>query len=126
MIDKKIDYKVIPKDSGEFLELVDFAEEFDHKVVDHPQVNVIGHYKNGKLFGYSDHVFVPVIYPAFHPAHTTPRDVMQCMHDLRVFAQVSGTAGYIGVPIQEDRKTFTNDIMDKLGFIRTRREIYAL
>jgi hypothetical protein len=126
MIDKKIDYKVIPKDSGEFLELVDFAEEFDHKVVDHPQVNVIGHYKNGKLFGYSDHVFVPVIYPAFHPAHTTPRDVMQCMHDLRVFAQVSGTAGYIGVPIQEDRKTFTNDIMDKLGLIRTRREIYAL
>jgi hypothetical protein len=126
MINKNITYRTIPKDSGEFLELVDFAEEFDHKIQDHPQINVIGHFKDGKLFGYSDHVFVPTIYPAFHPAHTTPRDVVQCMHDLKVYSQVSGLAGYIGVPLQKDRHTFTNEVMTKLGLIRMEREIYAL
>ena len=121
-----IEYKSIPKDSGEFLELVDFAEEFDHHVVEHPQVNVIGHYKDGKLFGYSDHVYIPVLYPAFHPAHTTPRDVVQCMHDLKVYAQVSGAAGYIGVPLQSERTNFTNEIMHKLGLKRMYRELFSL
>jgi hypothetical protein len=121
-----IEYKTIPKDSGEFLELVDFAEEFDHHVVEHPQVNVIGHYKDGKLFGYSDHVYIPVLYPAFHPKHTTPRDVVQCMHDLKVYAQVSGAAGYIGVPLQEERTNFTNTIMHKLGLKRMHRELFSL
>jgi hypothetical protein len=121
-----IEYKTIPKDSGEFLELVDFAEEFDHHVVEHPQVNVIGHYKDGKLFGYSDHVYIPVLYPAFHPKHTTARDVVQCMHDLKVYAQVSGAAGYIGVPLQEERTNFTNAIMHKLGLKRMHRELFSL
>jgi hypothetical protein len=121
-----IEYKTIPKDSGEFLELVDFAEEFDHHVVEHPQVNVIGHYKDGKLFGYSDHVYIPVLYPAFHPKHTTARDVIQCMHDLKVYAQVSGAAGYIGVPLQEERTNFTNAIMSKLGLKRMHRELFSL
>ena len=121
-----IEYKTIPKDSGEFLELVDFAEDFDHHVVEHPQVNVIGHYKDGKLFGYSDHVYIPVLYPAFHPKYTTPRDVVQCMHDLKVYAQVSGAAGYIGVPLQDERTNFTNEIMHKLGLKRMHRELFSL
>lgn len=121
-----IEYKSIPKDSGEFLELVDFAEEFDHHVVEHPQVNVIGHYKDGKLFGYSDHVYIPVLYPAFHPKHTTPRDVVQCMHDLKVYAQVSGAAGYIGVPLQSERTNFTNAIMSKIGLKRMHRELFSI
>lgn len=121
-----IEYKTIPKDSGEFLEVVDFAEEFDHNIVDHPQVNVIGHYKDGKLFGYSDHVYIPVLYPAFHPKHTTARDVVQCMHDLKVYAQVSGAAGYIGVPLQDERTNFTNQIMSKLGLKRMHRELFSL
>ncbi len=121
-----IEYKTIPKDSGEFLEVVDFAEEFDHNIVDHPQVNVIGHYKDGKLFGYSDHVYIPVLHPAFHPKHTTARDVVQCMHDLKVYAQVSGAAGYIGVPLQDERTNFTNQIMSKLGLKRMHRELFSL
>jgi hypothetical protein len=121
-----IEYKSIPKGSEEFLEVVNFAEGFDHTVVDHPQVNVIGHYKDGKLFGYSDHVYIPVLNPAFHPAHTTPRDVVQCMHDLKVYAQVSGAAGYIGVPLQNERTNFTNEIMAKLGLTRVNRELFSL
>ena len=126
MKSSNIEYKSIPKGSEEFLEVVNFAEGFDHTVVDHPQVNVIGHYKDGKLFGYSDHVYIPVLYPAFHPAHTTPRDVVQCLHDLKVYAQVSGAAGYIGVPLQNERTNFTNEIMAKLGLTRVNRELFSL
>jgi hypothetical protein len=126
MKSSNIEDKSIPKGSEEFLKIVDFADSFDHNVVDHPQVNVIGHYKDGKLFGYSDHVYIPVLYPAFHPAHTTPRDVVQCLHDLKVYAQVSGSAGYIGVPLQDERTNFTNEIMAKLGLTRVNRELFSL
>jgi hypothetical protein len=121
-----IEYKLIPKESGEFLELVDFAETFDHQVVDHPQINVYGHYKDKKLIGYSDHVFIPTIYPAFHPEFTTPRDVVQTMNDWRVHNQLTGGLGYVGVPLQKDRKTFTNEIMKKLGMERMHREVYCI
>ena len=77
-------------------------------------------------FGYSDHVYIPVLYPAFHPKHTTARDVIQCMHDLKVYAQVSGSAGYIGVPLQDERTNFTNEIMSKLGLKRMHRELFSI
>ena len=121
-----IEYKLIPKDSAEFLELSDFAETFDHKVVDHPQINVYGHYKDNKLVGYSDHVFIPTIYPAFHPDFTTPRDVIQTMHDWRVYNQLTGGPGYVGVPLQSERFTFTNEIMEKLGMKRLNREVFYI
>lgn len=122
---KSIEYRTIPKDSEEFLEAVDFAEEFDHKIVAHPQVNVTGFYKDGKLFGYADHVFIPTIYPAFHPGHTKPRDVLQVMQDYRAFAQLSGSLGFCGVPLESERPTFTNEIMAKLGLTRMHRELYS-
>lgn len=121
-----IEYKLIPKDSAEFLELVDFAEDFDHHIIEHPQINVYGHYKDGKLVGYSDHVFIPTIYPAFHPKYTTPRDVIQVMHDWRAHTQFTGGPSYIGVPLKDDRPTFTNEIMQKLGLEKLHREIYLI
>jgi hypothetical protein len=48
------------------------------------------------------------------------------MHDLKVYAQMSGTAGYIGVPLQDERTNFTNEIMSKLGLERMHREIYSI
>jgi len=77
------------------------------------------------LFGYSDHVYLPVVYPAFHPAHTRPQDVIQVMSDWRAHAQLSGGLGYIGVPLIGDRPKFTNDIMSKLGLTKMNREIYS-
>lgn len=48
------------------------------------------------------------------------------MHDLKVYAQVSGAAGYIGVPLQDERTNFTNEIMSKLGLKRMHRELFSL
>jgi hypothetical protein len=126
IISKNIEHRMIPKDSGEFLELVDFAEEFDHKVILHPQINVMGHYKNGKLFAYSDFVYIPTVYPAFHPAHTTARDVVQTLHDWRASCQLTGTLGFLGVPLEHQREKFPNKIMKQLGFKQMEREIFSL
>lgn len=122
----KIEYKYCGRGTNEFLELVDFAEEFDHKIVEHPNVNVYAHYRDGVLFGYSDHVFLPTIYPAFHPKFTRPQDVIQVMSDWRAHCQLSGQPGYIGVPLINDRPSFTNDVMRKLGLTKMDREVYSM
>lgn len=122
----KIDYKLVNKGTNEFLELQDFAEDFDHKITEHPNINVFAHYSNGTLFGYSDHVFLPVVYPAFHPKYTKPQDVIQVMSDWRAHTQLSGQPGYIGVPLINDRPNFANEVMSKLGLTKMDREIYSM
>jgi len=121
-----IKYKYVPPNTQEFQQLQTFAKSFDHEINPHPQINVYAHYRDDVCFGYSDHVHIPVIYPAFHPALTRPRDVIQVMNDWRAHAQLSGNAGYIGVPLESDagRKNFPDTIMNKLGLARISREIY--
>lgn len=122
----QIEYKLVQKGTNEFLELVDFAEEFDHKIIEHPNINVYAHYRDGVLFGYSDHVFVPTIYPAFHPKYTRPQDVIQVMSDWKAHSQLSNSPGYIGVPLIDERPNFTNEIIQKLGLTPLKREVYSL
>ena len=122
----QIEYKLVQKGTNEFLELVDFAEESDHKIIEHPNINVYAHYRDGVLFGYSDHVFVPTIYPAFHPKYTRPQDVIQVMSDWKAHSQLSNSPGYIGVPLIDERPNFTNEIIQKLGLTPLKREVYSL
>jgi len=121
-----INYKLIPPNTQEFQQLQTFAKSFDHEIIQHPQINVYAHYRDDVCFGYSDHVFIPTIYPAFHPALTRPRDVIQVMNDWRTHTQLSGSIGYIGVPLESEsgRANFLNPIMNKLGLARINREIY--
>jgi hypothetical protein len=112
--------------TNEFLEAVDFAEEFDHKIVEHPNINVCGHYKDGNLVGYSDWVYIPTVYPAFHPKHTKPRDVYRVINDFVTFVQMSGSIGYIGVPKEDGRPNFSNEVMTKIGLTPMNREIYEI
>jgi hypothetical protein len=121
-----IDYRYVAPNSQEFSELQDFAASFDHKVNSHPQINVYSHYRNGVLFGYSDHVFIPVVYPAFHPKFTKPKDVIQVMSDWRSHISLSGKLGMIGVPSGDNRPNFPDNVMNKLGLERTNREIFTL
>ena len=122
----QIEYKLVQKGTNEFLELVDFAEEFDHKIIEHTNINVYAHYRDGVLFGYSDHVFMPTVYPAFHPKYTRPQDVIQVMSDWKAHSQLSNSPGYIGVPLNDERTNFTNEIMEKLGLTPLKREVYSL
>jgi hypothetical protein len=125
-MNKRIDYKLLRHGTKEFLEAVDFAQEFDHEIVEHPNINVLGHYRDDKLIGYSDWVYIPTVYPAFHPKHTRPRDVYRVINDLVTFVQVSGSVAYVGVPTKEGRPNFPNEIMTKIGLTSRNREIYEI
>jgi hypothetical protein len=122
----QIEYKLVQKGTNEFLELVDFAEEFDHRIIEHPNINVYAHYRDGVLFGYSDHVYIPTIYPAYHPKYTRPKDVIQTMSDWKAHCQISNSPGFIGVPLAYERPNFTNEIIQKLGLTPLKREVYSL
>jgi hypothetical protein len=124
----QVTYKMIPYGTPQFEQLQTFAESFEHKIVPHPNINVYAHYRDDVCFGYSDHVFVPTIYPSFHPAFTRPQDVLQVMNDWRAHCQLSGKPGYIGVPLESNphRQNFPEKIMEKLGLARHYRELYTL
>jgi hypothetical protein len=48
------------------------------------------------------------------------------MSDWRTYGQISGNAGYIGVPLETEpsRVNFPDPIMNKLGLARMNRELY--
>lgn len=119
-----ISYRYIAPNTEEFAQMQTFAKSFDHEIKASPNVNLYAHYRDDVCFGYSDHVFLPTIYPAFHPEFTRPRDVIQVMNDWKAHSQLSGKMGYIGVPTEEGRPNFPNEVMSKLGLVRLNREIY--
>jgi hypothetical protein len=122
----RIDYKFLVPGTQAFEEVKAFAEDFDHKIVENQHVSVCAHIKNGQLVGYSDHVFVPVVYPAFHPKYSSPRDAVRVMNDYKSHIQFTKGIGYIGVPLEADRTNFTNGVMDRLGLTRMHREVYLI
>ena len=123
---ESIKYKKVIPGTEEFSDLQYFAESFDHVIVPHPSIAVYAHYRGNRLFGYSDHVFLPTVYPAFHPEFTRPRDVIQIMQDWRAHSQLSGNPGYLAVPLENNNGAgnFPDETMQKLGLTRLNRELY--
>ena len=123
-----ISYKFTAPGTEEYAKLQKFAETFAHTITPHPNINTYAHYNGETCFGYSDHVFLPTVYPAFHPGLTRPRDVIQVMSDWRAHMQLSGKVANLGVPMPEDthRMFFPEEIMNKLGLVRLNRELYAV
>jgi len=123
-----ITYKYIAQGTQEFTQLQSFAKSFDHEIIPHPNISVCAHYRGDVCFGYSDHVFIPTVYPAFHPELTRPRDVIQVLSDWRVHNQISNKPSFIGVPMPDapGRVNFPEETMNKLGLTRMNREIYSL
>ena len=123
---ESIEYRLIPQNTAEFEDLQRFAVSFDHTIVAHPKINHYAHYRGAKLIGYSDHVFIPTVYPAFHPEFNSPRDVVRVMSDWRTHCQLSGAPGYVGVPFDNNNGNgnFSEGTMAKIGLKRLNRELY--
>lgn len=126
MIKSRVEYRPVQHGTHEFLELQAFARTFAHEITPHPRINVFAHYRDGVLFGYSEHAFIPTVYPAYHPEFTKPQDVIQVMRDWRTISQINGTPGFMGVPLLEGRPNFPDDVMEKLGFTKTNRELFSI
>lgn len=121
-----IEYRKAIPGTEEFSKLVEFAKSFEHEIYPHPNVNVFAHYRDGVLFGYSDHVYLPTCYPAFHPKFTKPGDVIKIMSDWKAHTQLSGTPGFIAVPSNNNNGAgnFPDHVMEKLGLTKLNRELY--
>jgi hypothetical protein len=124
---ESIDYRFVAQGTAEFEALQRFGESFDHKIVSHPKISHFAHYRGQQLIGYSDHVFIPIVYPSFHPEFTKPKDVIQVMSDWKSHCQLSGTLVNIGVPFdnRNGAGNFPESTMQKLGLIRLNRELYS-
>ena len=113
--------------TDDFTRMQQFAKTFDHE---------IGHWRNGKLvaferdektFGYADIVYLPVAFPAFHPEVATPRGIMEVVDGWKSVCQFNHRGeGWIAVPLDETRKTFPTQMIEKTGFSKMNREIYLL
>jgi hypothetical protein len=121
-----ITYKYTPPNTEEFQKLQTFAQSFDHTLLPHSKINVYSHMRGDICIGYSEHVYLPVIYPAFHPMTTRPRDVIQVLSDYRAHLCMNNGVGQIGVPLENGRPNFDNSIMDKLGLTAMNREVFSL
>lgn len=121
-----ITYKFVAPNTEQFQQLQTFAKSFDHDLQPHSKINVYSHFRGDTCIGYSEHVYIPVIYPAFHPMTTKPRDVIQVLSDYRAHLCFNGGLGQIGVPLESGRPNFDNSIMDKLGLAPMNREVFSL
>jgi hypothetical protein len=119
-----VQWKHIPQNTPEFTQMQEFAKTFDHHIVPHCQTNLFSTSRDGVLFGYTEFVDNPIAFPAYHPMFTKPSDVLQCASDFRASCQLSGKAGYIGIPFSGDRPNFPENILAKLGFGKVYRELY--
>lgn len=122
---KNIKYKQIVRGTAEFSEMQDFANSFDHRIVPSDHVSLHALSDEGGVFGYSEIVFLPVTYPAFHPDKSSPRAILQVMHDWRAHTQLVGKPAYLGVPLEDGRPNFKNPVMEKLGLYQLKRELFT-
>ena len=123
---ENITYRLTPSGTQQFADLQAVAESFGHKIHPHPNVSTFAHYRGQQLFGYSDHVFMPTCYPAWHPDFTKPRDIIDVMAHWKAHCELSGKIGCLAVPFNNDdgKGNFSEEVMQTIGLQRLKRELY--
>jgi len=121
----KLKIQEVSRFSEEFPKLQQFATTFDHVINPFASARVFEFQRGDTVFGYADVLFMPVVFPAFHPEITRPRDVVETLETWQHVCRVShGGEMLLGVPIAPERKTFPDAMLQKLGFACMKRELY--
>lgn len=111
----------------EFARMQTFARSFDHCIEPANNAKLLAFKRDDVIFGYADVIYLPIAFPAFHPALTTPRRVVEVIDGWKSHCQfANGGDGLIGVPLDQDRVTFPKEMIENAGFSRMKREIYSL
>jgi hypothetical protein len=117
----------VPQFTENFAKMQIFAKSFGHHIEPMRNGKLFAFYRDQRVFGYADVLYVPVAFPAFDPRSTTPRDVVETLQGWKSACEIThGGEGLIGVPLAEDRKTFPAAQIEKAGFSAMKREIYSL
>jgi hypothetical protein len=123
----QIHYKLVTPGTKEFVALQEFAKTFGHTIHENPRINTYAMIRDNVLFGYFDHVFMPIVYPAFHPDFTNPRDIIRALDDVRASSEVNGNFMFVGVPtVEGGRPNFPDEVLSKIGLTKTNREVFLV
>lgn len=124
---QKLKIQEISRFSEEFPKLQAFAQSFDHIINPFASARVFEMTRGDTTFGYADVLFMPIVFPAYHPSVTRPRDVVESLETWRHVCRIShGGEMLLGTPLATERKTFPDQTLAKLGFTRLKREIYSV
>lgn len=111
----------------DMLKMQQFAKSFDHTITPTRNGKVVAFERDDRVFGYADIVYLPVAFPAFHPAVATPKGIIEVVEGWRTHCQFAhGGEGLIAVPLDQDRTTFPKEMIEARGYARLKREIYEI
>ena len=111
----------------DMLKMQQFARTFNHAITPMRNGKVVAFERDDHVFGYADIIYLPVAFPAFHPAVTTPRAVIEVVEGWKTHCQFAhGGEGLIAVPLDEERVTFPKEMIEARGYARMKREIYEI
>jgi hypothetical protein len=123
----RVNFKEVSRFGDEIIKLQIFARSFDHNIDPFGSARIYELNRGDTTFGYADVIYLPVVFPAFHPEITRPRDVTESIDGWKKHCQIAhGGEGLMAVPLDSERKTFPTEMLEKQGFSRMKREIYAL
>jgi len=121
----KLTIHEVSRFSEEFPKLQQFASTFEHVINPFASARLFEFRRGDITFGYADALFMPVVFPAFHPEVTRPRDVVETLEAWQHVRRIShGGEMLLGIPTAGERKTFPEVTLQKLGFARMKRELY--
>lgn len=117
----------IPPYGVELARMQTFAKSFDHHIEPANNAKLFSFMDGDTMFGYADVIYIPIAFPAFHPASTTPRRVVSILDAWKSHCELATNGdGLMGVPLDQDRVTFPKEMLEHAGFTRMKREIYSL
>jgi len=119
-----INFRVVATED-DIKNIKEFAGSFDHEIKSFKYPILIVQ-KGDKIIGYGQLINVPILFPAFHtdPNVCSPRDVVETMKQFVGWSKIQHGYGLTAVP--KDSKSFTPDVLEKLGYNRMDKELYDI
>lgn len=124
--DSHLNFELIQEGNPRLDELREFAKTFNHEIEQHPYP-IFAVKKNGQFIAYVQVAMAPLAFPAIHtdPNICRPRDTVEIMKAFTYWTKIQhGGNGFLTAPT--DSTTFTPAILERLGFIRLHKEVYAV
>lgn len=116
-----INYEIV-KTEGQRQKVQAFAGSFEHMVSFHYPVVMIK--VNDQLAAYVEIIQSPVLNFGFKPEICGARETSQIVGEVTAWAKIQHGECFVVRPQDVDTK-FTNDVMEKLGFINTKKDVFV-
>jgi hypothetical protein len=108
-------------DANERNRMETFAKSFDHNISSW-RFPIFEMKRDEKSFGYAQIVHIPIVFTAWNPKACKPRDFIDGLNWWRAWGLTQNNHGFTTVALEN--KTFTPDLMKKIGFKRMNLELY--